>query len=50
MKKFNITKREMTFFFLGLLTMFLIVLIYEWNDFKEGFSGGLNGTKTEVKK
>ena len=50
MKKFNITKKEIAFFFLGLLTMFLIILIYEWRDFKSGLIDGWNSPKTEIKK
>jgi len=50
MKKLNITKREIIFFFLGLLTMLVIEIIYDWHDFKSGVIDGFNGTRTEVKK
>ena len=43
----KITKREVGFFFLGLFTMLLIELVWNWNDnvkaFKEGFDAGYNG-------
>ena len=50
MKKINITKREILFFFFGFLTMFLIVLIFEWSDFKSGLIDGWNSPKIEIKK
>jgi hypothetical protein len=50
MKYFKITTREINFFFLGVLTMFLIVLIYDWQDFKAGWNGASIQTKTEVKR
>jgi hypothetical protein len=41
------TKREFKFFILGLVTAFLIAIIFEWgdelNDFKHGFMDGLTG-------
>ncbi|NER10421.1 hypothetical protein SAMN06265375_10131 [Muriicola jejuensis] len=36
----KISKRDIKFFLFGALTMFLIVLIYEWDDFKRGFKDG----------
>jgi hypothetical protein len=50
MKKLDITKRELTFFFLGILTMFLIVLIYERKDFYEGLKEGWNSSRKEGKR
>ena len=50
MKKFNITKREIVFFLLGLLTFLLIETIYNWSDSKKAFMNGWNGYKAEVKK
>ncbi len=50
MKKLNITKREIAFFFLGLFTMLVIEIIYDWSDFKKGLIDGWNGARTEVKK
>jgi hypothetical protein len=40
MKK--LTKRDVLFFFAGLLLMFVIEMIYNWNDFKQGFTKGYN--------
>jgi len=39
MKKPQITKRDAKIFFLGMVVMILIVVIYEWTDFKKGLSG-----------
>lgn len=40
----KITKRDVSFFFLGILTLFLFELITDWdnsiNDFKKGFNEG----------
>jgi len=40
--KFNITTRDIKFFVLGLLAVFIFVTIYDWEEnvksFKEGFS------------
>lgn len=41
MKKHNITKRDIGFFFFGLITMFVIALAYDWADFKRGFNAGV---------
>jgi hypothetical protein len=40
MKKPQITKRDVQIFFLGMVAAFLIVLVYEWNDFTDGLRGG----------
>ena len=40
MKKPNITKRDVKFFFLGILVMFLFEIIYNWKDVKRGFNEG----------
>lgn len=40
--KIKINSRDIKFFFLGLFTMFLIVLIYDWNSFVKGFKNGWN--------
>jgi len=40
MKKPNITKRDVKFFFLGILVMFLFEIIYDWKDVKRAFSEG----------
>ncbi len=48
----KITRRDIKFFILGFITMLLIVIIYDWSDFKKGFNEGYNSNKTtiEVKK
>ena len=39
----SITRRDVKIFLLGMLTMFLMSLAYEWEDAVEGFNDGLNG-------
>jgi hypothetical protein len=39
----NITKRDVKIFLLGMLTMLLISLAFEWDDAVSGFNDGLNG-------
>lgn len=36
----NITKRDFKAFLIGIVTMFLIILIIDWDDFKKGFNDG----------
>ncbi|MBL7874417.1 MAG: hypothetical protein JNL53_02060 [Cyclobacteriaceae bacterium] len=43
----NITKRDVKTFLLGMLFMFLILLIYDWQEFKRGFNNGFNGKPIE---
>ena len=50
MKKINITKRDITFFFLGILAFIVLDAIYNWPDAKQDFMDGWNGTQSEVKK
>ncbi len=40
MKK--ITKRDVLFFLAGMFLMLIIEMIYDWNDFKQGFTSGYN--------
>lgn len=47
MKKYNITKRDIGFFFFGLITMFAIVLAYDWEDFKRSFNAGVKAASVE---
>jgi hypothetical protein len=47
MTKPQITKRDAKIFFLGMLFGFLIVLIYEWDDFKAGLKGGFESATVE---
>ncbi len=47
--KLNITKREVRAFLLGVLAMLLFVVIYEWKEFKAGFTGAV-AAPTEITK
>jgi hypothetical protein len=40
MKK--ITSRDLKFFFFGIFTMLIIILIYDWKEFVRGFNDGFN--------
>jgi hypothetical protein len=52
MKK--ITKRDVAFFFLGIITLFLFEVIFDWEGhkaaFKEGFEAAANKTPIEQTK
>lgn len=54
MEKLNITKRDIKFFFLGVLTLIFIDLIINWEENKqaiiEGFNDGYNSARTEIMK
>jgi hypothetical protein len=50
MKKFNVTKREVVFFFIGVITVIIIDTLINWQDCKKGFLEGWNSVKTEEKK
>ena len=46
-EKFNImnlkiTTRDFKFFMIGVFTMFISLLIYDWDDFEKGFKKGYN--------
>ncbi len=49
--KLKITKRDVLFFVLGLLTFFIIELILNWGEavegFKEGYEDGLSSVRIE---
>ncbi|MFA5329657.1 MAG: hypothetical protein WC384_17820 [Prolixibacteraceae bacterium] len=47
--KLKLTKRDMQFFFLGVLAMLIVTLAYDWKDFKAGLIGALP-TQTEIAK
>lgn len=47
MKKPQITKRDIKIFFLGMAAAFLILLIYEWDDFMDGLVGGFESATVE---
>ena len=48
MRKF--TKHDVKVFLLGMLAMLLITLIYDWNDFADGFNAGFNGRSAQETK
>jgi hypothetical protein len=39
----KITSRDLKLFLLGMLSMLLITIIYDWKDFVAGFKDGFNG-------
>jgi hypothetical protein len=47
MTKLQITKRDVKIFLLGMFTMFLIILIYEWDDAVESFKEGYESVRNE---
>lgn len=49
MKELNISKREIVFFFLGVLAMIIVDTALNWEDCKKSFMDGWNGYKTEAK-
>ena len=40
--KVNITSRDFKFFMLGVFAMLIFVIIYDWDEFEKGFTGGYN--------
>ncbi len=50
MKKLQLTKRDIKIFFIGMVTMILIVAIYDRIDFKKGLSGKPVKDNTELAK
>jgi len=38
----KISSRDLKFFLFGIATMFIIVLVWDWNDFVKGLKGGYN--------
>jgi len=50
MKKPQITKRDAKIFFLGMVVMILIVVVYDWIDFKKGLTGKPEKESTELVK
>jgi len=40
--KIKISSRDLKFFLFGIATMFIIVIIFDWNDFVKGFKDGYN--------
>jgi hypothetical protein len=50
MNKLQITKRDVKIFIFGMVTMLLLILLYEWDDFKAGLIGGYNDSVIEQEK
>ncbi len=47
----KITSRDIRFFFLGVFAMFVVVILFEWNDFVAGLESGMpHAPKTEMVK
>jgi hypothetical protein len=46
----KITRRDVKFFFFGVLTMILLEVVLNWQDFKSGLQEGYNAAKqnTEI--
>ena len=38
----NLTKRDLLFFFAGIMAMLVIEVIYDWDSFKQGLTKGYN--------
>lgn len=39
MKKFKLTSRDFLFFLFGFMVMLAVVIAYDWEDVKRGFTG-----------
>jgi hypothetical protein len=50
MKKIDITKRDIKCFCFGVIVMFLIEMIFNWKDVKQGFNEGYNKAMKETAK
>ena len=50
----NITKKNILFFILGLITYFVVDMAFNWNenvnDFKRGWQDGINGEEYNYSK
>jgi len=47
----GVTKRDVRVFLLGMLTMFVVILIYDWKEFVRGINDGIDKRKSiETKK
>jgi hypothetical protein len=47
--KLNITKRDVKAFLFGAVVVLIIVLAYDWKDFRDGLTGAFN-TQTGTTK
>ena len=47
--RFNITRRDIKFFILGILATFIVITIYDWEEnveaFKKGYEDGRSGNR-----
>ena len=50
MKITQLTKKEIKMFMLGVLTLFLIELAFDWDNAVQGFNDGLEGKPYKVSK
>jgi len=48
--KLKITSRDLKFFLLGILAMLLVVLTYDWKDFKAGLMSSHHPTVEQSDK
>jgi hypothetical protein len=48
MKK--ITKRDVAFFFIGIFTMLLIEVVFDWDNTVKGFKEGYNSTQSKTEQ
>ena len=49
MIKFDVTKRDVKFFFLGVLALFIFESLYNWKETKSAFMDGWNGVDRSEK-
>lgn len=45
--KIKISSRDIKFFLLGVFTFFIISIIYDWDNFVDGFKRGMNDSKND---
>jgi len=43
-------RRNLKFFLFGILIIILLSILFNWNDFKKGFSDGLNDSNSSVEE
>jgi len=46
----KITKRDVSFFFLGILAMLLVETVLDWENSVKSFKNGLKATQTKSEK
>ena len=50
MGKFQISGRDVKIFVFGMLFMLLLMIIYDWKEFKSGFTAGYKEARKEAVK